>query len=122
MLCLKNRFVIFNMNFELHNGLANFGTKFGIFWQKFCEIDCKVFSITVLCTRRRSVHCFFKPSQLRDQILKACSARASEATVMNNSLYRSMCKRIFRWFFFSQRNKSAEVSQNCGCSVVFGIL
>ena len=29
------------MNFELHNGLANFGTKFGILWQKFCEIDCK---------------------------------------------------------------------------------
>ena len=29
------------MNFELRNELANFGTKFGIFWQKLCEIDCK---------------------------------------------------------------------------------
>ena len=29
------------MNVELHNGLAYFGTKFGIFWQKFCEIDCR---------------------------------------------------------------------------------
>ena len=33
--------MIFNMNFELRNELANFGTKFGIFWQKLCEIDCK---------------------------------------------------------------------------------
>ena len=32
--------MIFNMNFELRNELANFRTKFGIFWQKFCEIDC----------------------------------------------------------------------------------
>ena len=28
------------MNFEVRNDLANFGTKFGIFWQKLCEIDC----------------------------------------------------------------------------------
>ena len=32
--------MIFNMNFELRNELANFGTKLAIFWQKFCEIDC----------------------------------------------------------------------------------
>ena len=30
------------MNFELRNELANFETKFGIFWQKFCEINCNV--------------------------------------------------------------------------------
>ena len=34
--------MIFNMNFELRNELANFGTKFEIFWQKLCEIDCKI--------------------------------------------------------------------------------
>ena len=39
MFRLKNWFVNFNMNFELRNQLGNFGTKFGILWQKFCEID-----------------------------------------------------------------------------------
>ena len=28
------------MNFELCNEFGNFGTKFGILWKKFCEIDC----------------------------------------------------------------------------------
>ena len=32
MLRLKNWFVNFNMNFELHNARGNFGTKFGILW------------------------------------------------------------------------------------------
>ena len=32
---------LLNFNFDIRNELANFGTKFGIFWQKFCEINCK---------------------------------------------------------------------------------
>ena len=36
--------MIFNMNFELRNELANFGTKFEIFWQKLCEIDCNTYT------------------------------------------------------------------------------
>ena len=28
------------MSFEFHYELLNFATKFGIFWQRFCEIDC----------------------------------------------------------------------------------
>ena len=35
--------MIFNMNFELRSEHANFGTKFGIFWQKLCEIDCNYY-------------------------------------------------------------------------------
>ena len=38
MPCLKNRFLNFNIDFKFHNGLANFGMKFGIFWQKFCKM------------------------------------------------------------------------------------
>ena len=36
------------MNFKLRNELSNFGTKFGIFWQKFCEIDCKTSATLVI--------------------------------------------------------------------------
>ena len=31
----------FEFQYELLDFVTNFGTKFGIFWQKFCEIDCK---------------------------------------------------------------------------------
>ena len=40
------------MNFKLHNGLANFGMKFGIFWQKFCEIDCDIMGSKIFQTTK----------------------------------------------------------------------